>query len=110
MTLALCALLVLLGCVAGWRGWRRVAGVAATLAALLFLLVGCGVLPRLLLQQLQAPYALRPALDWAPHNAVVLLTGDSVRIPHDKVEPGISAYGRIAEAAVLYHACRQAQA
>ncbi len=109
MILSLLALLVLLGCVAAWRGRRGLAGGAGALAVLLFVLVGCGVLPRLLLQGLQAPYAVRPALDWAPHNAIVLLTGDSVYIPRDKVEPGRSAYGRITEAALLYRDCRQAR-
>jgi len=109
MIISLLALLVVLGCVAGWRGWRRLAGVAAALAVLLLALTGCGVLPRLLLQRLQAPYAQRPALAWAPHNAIVLLTGDSIRVPGQAVEPGISAYGRITEAAVLYHGCRAAQ-
>ena len=109
MILSLLAMLVLLGCLAAWRGRRWLTGAAAALAALLFALVGCGVLPRLLLQRLQAPYALRPALTWAPHNAIVLLTGDSIDVPGDKVEPGMSAYGRITEAAVLYRACRQAQ-
>ncbi|HWU76787.1 MAG TPA: YdcF family protein [Rhodanobacter sp.] len=103
-------LLLLLFCLlAAWRGWRRLCGSAAVLAVLLLGLVGCGVLPRLLLSQLQAPYALRPALNWAPHNAIVLLTGNSVYVPRVEVEPSRSAYGRIAEAAVLYHACRQAQ-
>jgi uncharacterized SAM-binding protein YcdF (DUF218 family) len=109
MTLSLFALLVLLGLLAGWRGRRRLAGGIAALAVLLFVLVGCGVLPRLLLRRLQTPYALRPAPDWAPHNAIVLLTGDSVYIPHDKVEPSMTAYGRITEAAVLYRDCRQAR-
>ncbi|MEO8986649.1 MAG: YdcF family protein [Rhodanobacter sp.] len=109
MLLALFVLLVLLGSLAAWRGRRGLAGAAVAALVLLSVLVGCGVLPRLLLQRLQAPYALRPALDWAPHNAIVLLTGDSIDVPGDQVEPSMSAYGRISEAAVLYHACRQAQ-
>lgn len=108
MLLSLIVVLTLLAWLALWRRWRRLAGTFAVLAALLLVLAGSGVLPRLLLQRLQAPYAQRPALAWAPHNAIVLLTGGSIRVPHDDVEPGISAYGRIAEAAVLYHACHQA--
>ena len=109
MLLSLVALLVLLGALAGWRRWRVVAAGAMALALALFLLAACGVLPRLLLQRLQAPFAVRPALQWAPHNAIVLLTGNSVRVAPGQVEPGLSAYGRITEAAVLYHACRRAQ-
>lgn len=109
MILTLLALLVLLGFLAAWRGRRWLAGGASVLVVLLFVLAGCGVLPRLLLQRLQAPYALRPALDWAPRNVIVLLTGDSVYIPYDKVEPSGVAYARITEAAVLYRDCRQAR-
>ena len=108
MLLSLIAALILLAWLALWRRWRRLGGGAALLAVLLLLLAGCGVLPRLLLQRLQAPYALRPTLAWAPHNAIVLLTGGSIHVPQDKVEPSIGAYGRITEAAVLYHACHAA--
>ena len=106
MILTLLALLVFLGAVAAWRGRRWLAAAASVLVVLLFVLVGCGVLPRLLLQRLQAPYAVRPALDWAPRNAIVLLTGDSIYIPHDKVEPSGVGYARITEAAVLYRDCK----
>lgn len=102
-------LLLLISLLAAWRGWRRLCGVVVLLAVSLLVLVGCGVLPRWLLQQLQAPYAVRPALAWAPHNAILLLTGNSIYVPHDKVEPSMSAFGRITEAAVLYRACRQAK-
>ena len=109
MIFTLLVLLVLLGSVAAWRGRRRLAGGVMVLVALLSALAGCGVLPNLLLGRLQAPYALRPALDWAPRNVIVLLTGDSVYIPHDEVEPSGLAYARITEAAVLYRDCMQAQ-
>jgi uncharacterized SAM-binding protein YcdF (DUF218 family) len=108
MILSLLAALVLLGCLAAWRGRRWLAGVAVALAVLMLVLAGCGVLPRLLLQSLQAPYAVRPARAWTAHNAIVLLTGDTIRVPGDQVEPSRGAYARIAEAAVLYRACRQA--
>ena len=109
MILSLLAALVLLGGLAVWCGRRWLAGAVLALAMLLFLLVGCGVLPRLLLQRLQAPYAVRPALVWAPHNAILLLTGDSIHVPGNQVEPSGGVYGRITEAAVLYRTCQQAQ-
>ena len=109
MILALLAVLVLLGCVAAWRGRRWLSGAGAVLAVVLFVLVGCGVLPQLLLQRLQAPYAARPSLAWGPHNAIVLLTGDSIQIPGGEVEPSRGAYARISEAAVLYRDCQSAQ-
>ena len=109
MILSLLAALILLGCLAAWRGRRWLADEAATLAVLLLVVVGCGMLPRLLLQRLQAAYVVRPTLGWAPHNAIVLLTGDSIQIPGGEVEPSRGAYARISEAAVLYHDCQRAQ-
>ncbi|MGP1665254.1 MAG: YdcF family protein, partial [Rhodanobacter sp.] len=61
-----------------------------------------------MLTRLQAPYITRPALDWAPRNAIVLLTGGSTSLPNRAIEPSINAYGRIAEAAMLYNDCRNA--
>lgn len=100
--------LLSLALVARWLRWRWLAGGLVALAALLFVLIGCGPLPRWMMNDLQAPYAVRPALQWAPSNAIVLLTGDSVNVPHAGVEPSPGVYARIAEAAVLYHDCRLA--
>ncbi len=104
------AVLLALLLVARWRGSRWLAASLAALAALLFVLIACGPLPRWLMHELQAPYALRPALRWAPSNAIVLLTGDAVSVPAAGVEPSADAYARIAEAAVLYRQCRLAGA
>lgn len=100
--------LLSLALVARWRRWRWLAASLAALALLLFVLIGCGPLPRWLMNNLQAPYAVRPALQWAPSNTIVLLTGDAVSVPGAGVEPSMGAYARIAEAAVLYRNCRLA--
>jgi uncharacterized SAM-binding protein YcdF (DUF218 family) len=103
-------LIALIACawLAGWLGWRRLRQ-AGLVAALLFALaVGCGPLPKILLHYWQAPYGHRPALDWAPANAIVLLTSGSSYPPGGPLEPGQTAYSRIAEAVVLYRDCHAA--
>jgi len=108
MTLTALVLLLFLAFVASWRKRHWLARSLVALALLLFLAMGCGLLPRWLLSRLEAPYALQPALQWAPNNAIVLLTGDALHIPHGAVEPSLSAYGRITQAAMLYDDCRRA--
>jgi uncharacterized SAM-binding protein YcdF (DUF218 family) len=101
---ALALLLVLAG-VSRWLRWRGCSRVAFALALALFLLAGSGLLPMFLLQRLQAPYVVRPALAWVPDNAIVLLTSGAVPVPDQPVEPGFAAYGRIAQAAMMYRDC-----
>lgn len=110
LTMIFIAFVVLLSLAlaARWRHRRWLAAGLLALAVLLFVLIGCGPLPRWMMNDLQAPYALRPALRWAPSNAIVLLTGDAVSVPGAGVEPSPGVYARIAEAAVLYHDCRRA--
>jgi uncharacterized SAM-binding protein YcdF (DUF218 family) len=91
-----------------WARWRGCSRVAFALALVLFLLAGSGLLPMFLLQRLQAPYVARPALAWAPDNAIVLLTSGAVPVPDQAVEPGFAAYGRIARAAMMYRDCASA--
>lgn len=108
MTFDVLVVLLVLAGVAAWRHRRGWALGLAGLALLLFLAAACGPLPAWLLNRLQAPYAALPALTWAPNNAIVLLTGDAVAVPRGAVEPGFAIYGRITQAAMLYHDCKQA--
>ncbi|KRE99554.1 hypothetical protein ASG87_14275 [Frateuria sp. Soil773] len=111
MTFDLLVILLALAGIALWRRRRGWAGGFAGAALLLFLVAACGPLPAWLLERLQAPYAALPASSWGPgNNAIVLLTGDAVAIPHGQVEPSFWVYGRIARAAMLYRECRQAGA
>jgi uncharacterized SAM-binding protein YcdF (DUF218 family) len=108
MSLYLLCGLLLVGYVLGRRGRRRLGRAFYGLALVLFLLEGCGPLPFWLLGRLQAPFLVRPAIVWAPRNAIVLLAAGSVPVPADsQVEPTLFAYGRIVEAVALYHACKQ---
>lgn len=85
---------------------RRLAACAWWLAIAWFGAAACGWLPGWLLAPLQAPYAQRPALDWAPRNVIVLLGAGTVRVPAAGVEPTLFAHGRIDEAARLYRDCK----
>ncbi|MEW9625848.1 YdcF family protein [Rhodanobacter geophilus] len=103
-------LIALLACawLAGRAGWHRLrlAGVVSAVAVVFA--IGCGPVPYLLLGGWQAPYAQRPALDWAPSNAIVLLTANANNPPGDEPEPGPGGYVRVAETMSLYNACRAA--
>ncbi|QAU25080.1 YdcF family protein [Dyella sp. M7H15-1] len=100
--------LCLLGLVFGRLCGRRCQWTFFCLTLLLFFTAGCGPLPALLLKWLQAPYAKRPTITWAQHNAIVLLgAGTTHVVGTSQVEPTIFANGRIIEAYALYRACRQ---
>lgn len=105
-------LIALLACawLAGRAGWPRTRQALCALALLAVLAVGCGLAPKVLLRIWQSPYAHRPALDWARSNAIVLLTGGATYPPGGPLEPGHTAYARIAEAVILYRDCRAAGA
>jgi uncharacterized SAM-binding protein YcdF (DUF218 family) len=105
-------LLALLACAwfAGQLGWRRVRQAGLVLALVSVFAVGCGPVPKALLRPWQSPYAQRPALDWAPTNAIVLLTAGATYPPGGPLEPGHTAYSRIAETVSLYRDCREAGA
>ena len=106
MSLDVLVVLVLLGLALRAFQRRRMAGVAWALAALLFLVTGCGLLPAWLLHGLQSPYARRPTIAWEPRNVIVLLGAGTVRVPDGVVEPMLFANGRIDEALALYRACK----
>ncbi|MEW9570190.1 YdcF family protein [Rhodanobacter sp. Si-c] len=101
-------LIALLACawLAGRLGRRRLRLAGVALAMVAVFAIGCGPVPHLLLGGWQAPYAHRPALDWAPSNAIVLLTANTNNPPGDGPEPGPVGYVRVAETMSLYNACR----
>jgi uncharacterized SAM-binding protein YcdF (DUF218 family) len=108
MTFDVLIVLLILAAITGWLRWRRSARALCALAVVLFLAVGCGPIPALLLTRLQAPYVSDAPITWAQRNAIVLLGAGTVRIPGDGVvEASPFSYGRIARTAALYHACKQ---
>lgn len=94
--------------VAGAFGWRRLCIVLGGFMLAAVLAIGCGPVPDFLLRGWQAPFAHRPALDWAPSNAIVLLTATSNNPPGGTPEPGLAGQARVTEAASLYRDCRLA--
>jgi uncharacterized SAM-binding protein YcdF (DUF218 family) len=103
----LCLLIATAVCCAAFN--RRLATrTLLGISAVLFLAVGCGVLPAWLLRHLQSEFEAKPTIRWQTRNAIVLLGGGL-----DKglaVEPGMFVYSRIVEAARLYTQCRKADA
>lgn len=105
-------ILLLLLCLLGYvlirkrrtrSGWL-VYGVAFALMAA----SGCGPLPAWLLVHLQAPYATRPSVTWAPRNAIVILgVGTSRVIGTNQVGPTVFAGIRLVEGYTLYRQCKQ---
>ncbi|MBA2078790.1 hypothetical protein PCA_09780 [Rhodanobacter sp. PCA2] len=106
MSMDVLIVLVLLGLALRALKWRRMAAAALWAAVLLFLATGCGLLPTWLLNTLQGPYAQRPAIAWAPRNAIVLLGAGAVRAPDGTVKPTLYANGRINEALAQYRDCK----
>ncbi|HEX7324055.1 MAG TPA: YdcF family protein [Rhodanobacteraceae bacterium] len=106
MSMNVLVVLVLLGLILRSARWRRTGSAALVLAAALFIVEGCGWLPAWLLHGLQAPYAQRPAIAWAPRNAIVLLGAGTVHPPGGAVEPALFANGRINEALAIYRECK----
>lgn len=88
-------------------GWHDAALALALCSLVIFLGIGCGVAPALLLTRLQSTCAT-PPIGRGMRDAIVLLTAGAERVPIiGDIEPGIFAYGRIAKTVELYRACKQ---
>jgi uncharacterized SAM-binding protein YcdF (DUF218 family) len=99
-------ILLLCGLVLYLFALRRTARTVLVVTAVLFVLVGCGVIPLFLLKHWQAPYAMRPTIHWKSRNAIVLLGAGTVRTPNGHIEPTLFGNGRIQQALVLYRECK----
>ncbi|WP_170131797.1 YdcF family protein [Aquicella lusitana] len=76
-----------------------------------FLLVGDGILPALLLNWLESPFAsyTQPS-DWKKTNAIVLLGAGTMKHKYNEIQavkPSLLAYSRINRAAQLYFSCKK---
>ncbi|WP_425508322.1 YdcF family protein [Tahibacter amnicola] len=104
-------LILLTGLIVMFHRWgrHRLRGTMAALVVGLFLAAGCGPLPQLLLQPLQAPYAQPMAASFGVRSAIVLLGAGTVS-PAARMAAEVSplAHSRVTKAAELYHGCRQA--
>ena len=110
MTLPTILLLILLALAGFLLRWRKTAGVLLILGIALFVSIGCGPVPGLLLHDLQASYSANAVIHEA-HSTAIILLGNGTEQPSSvdgvSVEPGLLAYGRIAKALELYRACKQ---
>ncbi|RDI97120.1 YdcF family protein [Dyella solisilvae] len=106
MLTLLFAMLLLAALLYRWR-WRRAGHVLVGLAVVVLFAVGCGTVPHMLLRDLQSPYDVEPAIDWAPRNAIVLLSGGTTVAGDEPLQVSYFADGRVLRAAQLYYACKQ---
>ena len=109
MIIKLFFLLLLCTAVLAWRQRTRLTWFFSGVMLLLFLLIGCGPIPYLLLARLQEPSASSPTLNWSARNTIVLLgTGTQWSSHIDSWQPSTStfAYSRIVKAAELYYSCK----
>ena len=110
MTLPILLVLILIAMGCSLLRWRKTAGVILILTAALFVSIGCGPLPALFLNDLQAGYSANVALHEARATAIILLGNGTERfsgVDGVAIEPGPLAYGRIEKALELYRACKQ---
>lgn len=86
-------------------GKRRLASLLFILSFLLLFAVGSGVLPSILLEELQTSPDLR-APNWQNKNAIVVLGGGTVK-DGESVKTAAFAISRELEALVLYRSCKE---
>ncbi|VVD91687.1 YdcF family protein [Pandoraea pneumonica] len=110
MTLAALIVIAALACFFRGIKWRRTSVTLFSASAILFLAIGCGVVPKWLLGTLQSRYAAKPAIAWGEHNVIVLLGAGTQRVAGvEGVEPGSFSYPRFVAAVEEYQACHQAK-
>jgi len=70
-----------------------------------FFIIGCGILPAVLLKKLQL-HSVQP--QWKERNAIVLLGSGAVKLPDSHIiKPTVLAYSRIFETTRLYLSCKE---
>jgi uncharacterized SAM-binding protein YcdF (DUF218 family) len=104
MTLAVLLLVVAVATLLVVFGRRRSGLAFYAIALVMFLAVGCGIAPRLLLANLQSGYGTEISR-WSAHNDIVLLGAGAQRTEHG-VELPIFSYGRLTRAFELYRDCK----
>jgi uncharacterized SAM-binding protein YcdF (DUF218 family) len=88
--------------------YRKTSLSCLMVVTVLLLLSGSGLLPQLLLKNLQAYPVASSDQHWGKYNAVVLLGAGAVEVPSsNKAQPLILAYSRIYQAAYFYQACKK---
>lgn len=106
MTILVLLFFLLLAVIALIFKWQKT---VVTLFLIIFsyiFLIGDGLLPKIVLTSLQAPYVALPHPVWKKSNGIILLGAGLIQLPdHQGVSPTIIADSRINKAASLYQAC-----
>ncbi|WP_192888831.1 YdcF family protein [Vibrio bathopelagicus] len=90
--------------------WRTTSNFLSLLLISSFVLIGSGLIPRYLLDDLQANYENKPDIQWSDNNAIVLLgAGTQLIKSTQEFEPAFFSFGRISETASQYKDCAKAQ-
>jgi uncharacterized SAM-binding protein YcdF (DUF218 family) len=88
----------------------KAALITVFITAFFFILIGNGLLPALLLKNLQQSYVHLPQPSWQKNNAIVLLGAGAINITNtSSIAPTVMAYSRIYMAANLYFNCKKSQ-
>jgi len=86
--------------------WTRGVNILLIFTLISFLAIGSGVVPLMMMKNLQSPFFDLPEIKWEKSNAIVLLGAGVINLPNSKkIEPAITAHARIREAASLYFSC-----
>jgi uncharacterized SAM-binding protein YcdF (DUF218 family) len=108
MTVSLLLLLVAAAAVLARARWRKSARTLFALAGILFVGVGCGPLPAVVLKSLQTGYSGEPVHSWGPKAAIIVLGEGAQQVAdtHTLEVPAL-AYGGIVKAVELYLECKR---
>ncbi|RSD28915.1 YdcF family protein [Vibrio pectenicida] len=86
--------------------WKKTLYISLSIFFTLFTLIGTGVVPSYLLDNLQTQYQVKKEVPWSSNNAIVLLGAGTQLIQTDgSFEPTFFSYGRIHETATQYYSC-----
>jgi len=90
--------------------WRKTSLFLSLVLISSFVLIGSGLIPRYLLNDLQTDYESKPNIQWSGNNAIVLLgAGTQLIKSTQEFEPAFFSFGRINEAASQYKDCAKTQ-
>ncbi|MEZ9837591.1 YdcF family protein [Vibrio sp. 10N.261.52.C11] len=90
--------------------WRKTSLFLSLVLISSFVLIGSGLIPRYLLNDLQADYENKPDIQWSDNNAIVLLgAGTQLIKSTQEFEPAFFSFGRISETASQYKDCSKTQ-
>lgn len=105
------ALCILSG-LAAFFSWKRTAWTLLLLSCVIFYLCISGIIPKLLLSDLQGDTAMPYQSEFGAKNAIVVLGGGASKVPlrtsQELYLPGLLTYSRIEAGAKTYFSCKQA--